>query len=414
MPTAYPIYSQPLMAKLIMARAMDTNERPSDSPLPEPIKEFNFLRGVLPAGLTYTNSSTERVYWDSTGTRRSAVANEPIFETLGGVAQGMRWEMEQRQNLATNSEGAAATWSVSNVTDAGTPIAGFSASLQFGDNSVQRSARKVISHTIDLTYTLSVFIQMDDGLAPALGTSASTGDFYLYGPDGGICTLNPTVTLVTGSLYRVSAGRTALGTASTLMGPIKATGQSARTFRIIGLQVETAASASSYIPTAGSAVTRQPDVLTATSISPWYRQDEGTILFEGIDSRSSSDSGAYGYAIFSDGTDANRITTRRSGLLANLAVVTASAIQASMNTANAYTAGSIFRAASAYQLNNFAVALNGGSAATDAGGTVPTVTALTLGQGNGAGTQAWMGYARRLSYYNTRLPNAIIQGLSRV
>ena len=189
MPTAYPIYSQPLMAKHIKARAMDTNERPSDSPLPEPIKEFNFLRGVLPAGLTYTNSSTERVYWDSTGTRRSAVANEPIFETLGGVAMGMRWEMEARTNLATNSEGAAATWTVSNVSDAGTPIAGFSASLAFGTNSVQRSAFKLLSVTSGTVYTVSVFVQMDDGGACCVGKRGFAHNLLHRVGDGGILRL---------------------------------------------------------------------------------------------------------------------------------------------------------------------------------------------------------------------------------
>lgn len=380
---------------------------------PSPAFSANFMSGSLPAGLTYTNSSTTRTYFGSDGLLKTAVANEAIFETLGGVFQGMRWEMEQRTNLATNSEGAAATWTVSNVTDAGTPIAGFSASLAFGDNSVQRSSRKAISHTTGLTYTVSVFVQMDDGLAPVLGVTTTSGDFYLYGTDGGACTVNPTITLIHGSIYRVSAGRTATTTTTTLIGLIKATTQSSRTFRVIGIQVEAAAFASSYIPTAGSAVTRQPDVLTATSISPWYRQDEGTVVFEGIASTpATTQRGIY---LFSDGTDNERISAyRASGLNGGVLVVDGGVTQADISTLSSIAQFSIFRHALAYKLNDVAGSVNNGTPVVDTSATMPTITALTMGQGNTAGTQAFMGYARRFSYYRTRFPDATIQGMSHV
>lgn len=376
---------------------------------PSPAFSANFMSGSLPAGLTYTNSSTERIYWDASGTRRSAVANEPIFETLGGVFQGMRWEMEQRTNLATNSEGAAATWTVSNVSDAGTPIAGFSASLAFGDNSVQRSSRKAISHTTGLTYTVSVFVQMDDGLAPVLGVTTTSGDFYLYGPDGGACTVNPTITLIHGSIYRVSAGRTATTTTTTLIGPIKATTQSARTFRVIGIQVEAAAFASSYIPTAGSAVTRQPDVLTATSISPWYRQDEGTILFEGILSNTLG-----GIYVFSNGTINERIGGYISPSTSSFFCVDGGVAQADLTTMGAVSLGVMSRHVGAYKINDFAGVLNAGTVRTDTSGTIATINQLKFGALTAANANPLMGYARRFDYYRTRLPDAQIQGMSRV
>lgn len=376
-----------------------------------PAYDLNFMGG-MPAGLTYTNSSTSRVYWDSTGTRRTAVANEPIFETLNGVAQGMRWEMEARTNLATNSEGAAATWTVSNVVDASTPIAGFSASLQFGNNSVARTSFKTITLSIGTAYAVSIFVEMDDGLAPVVGVNTVSGDFALY-TEATIHTAAATVTRVAGNIYRVSSARTATLGGARFCGVRKDTTQSARTFRVIGIQVEAAASTSSYIPTAGSAVTRQPDVLTASSISPWYNQSEGTVLFEGIASTPAT--AQRGMYLFSDSTDNERISGyRASGLNGGVLVVDGGVTQADISTLSAIAQASIFRHALAYKLNDVAGSVNGGTPVVDTSATMPTITVLTLGQGNTAGTQAFMGYARRFSYYNTRLPNATIQGLSRV
>lgn len=379
---------------------------------PSPAFDLNFLGG-MPAGLTYTNSSTARAYWDATGTRRTAVANEPIFETLGGVYQGMRWEMEARTNLATNSEGAAATWTLSNVTDAGTPISGFSASLAFGNNSVVRQAYKTPGLTLSTTYAVSIFVEMDDGNAPSVGVNTTTGDFCIVS-DGNFHTASASIQRIAANLYRVSSARTAtVGGASRNCGIIKYTTQSARTFRVIGIQVEAAASASSYIPTAGSAVIRQPDVLTATSISPWYRQDEGTVVFEGIASTpATTQRGMY---LFSDGADNERISGyRASGLNGGVLVVDGGATQADISTLSSIAQSSIYRHALAYKLNDVAGSVNGGTPVVDTSATMPTITGLTLGQGNTAGTQAFMGYARRFQYYNRRLTNSEIQGLSRV
>ena len=413
MPTAYKIYAQPLMAKPIMARKVVPTESPDDSPYAVPAQEYNFLSGVLPPGLTYTNSSTTRAYWDAAGTRQAAAANVPIFETLGGVLQGMRWEMEQRTNLATNSEGAAATWSTaSNVTDAGTSITGFSASLAFGDNSVGRTAYKT-AVTVDATrYTISAFVQMDDGLAPVVGINATSGDFSLV-IEGDVATLNATVQHIAGSLYRVSVGKVTVAPISNNNGILKYTTQSARTFRVAGIQLEAAASASSYIQTAAAAVTRQPDVLTATAITPWYNQSEGTVLFEGIVADVSVIRGIFG---FSDATGDQRNSgyiAASAGTLVQLVNVSA-VTQGQCVTANAVTAGSVFKSAFAYKANAFANTLNGGTVAVDNVGTVPTVDRLRLGDRFPTLLSPFMGYARRFQYYNTRLPNAQTQGMSRV
>ena len=94
-----------------------------------PAYDLNFMGG-MPAGLTYTNSSATRTYFGSNGLLKTAVANEPIFEynpvTL--ELRGMRWEMEQRTNLALYSTlpggGAAPTgWSQTIATGTSAPVA---------------------------------------------------------------------------------------------------------------------------------------------------------------------------------------------------------------------------------------------------------------------------------------------------
>ena len=54
------------------------------------------------------------------------------------------------------------------------------------------------------------------------------------------------------------------------------------TIRFAAPQMELGAFSTSYIPTSGSAVTREPDItkITGTNFSSWYNQNEGTIVYE--------------------------------------------------------------------------------------------------------------------------------------
>jgi len=162
-------------------------------------------------------------------------------------------------NLATNSDGNAATYTVSNTAD-GTAVPGFTNGIAFGDNSVQRSATKAISVTSGTTYSISFFIIMDDGNAPVVGTTNILGDFSIT--CNAVIATTKLERVIGSSVYRVSASIAAAATSSQPLGCIKYTGQSARTFRITGIQVETGLRATSYIATAGSTASRSADVLT--------------------------------------------------------------------------------------------------------------------------------------------------------
>jgi len=394
---------------------------------PSPAFSANFMSGSLPAGLTYTNSSTVRTYFGSDGLLKTAVADEPIFEydPLTLALKGMRWEMEQRTNLLLRSRDFTnAAWQGTGLTKTGGQTdasGGTSAVLLTGPSSgilIQavittasgahtfKIAAKGVSGTTAASFLVrNISTGTNDVIGvvnPIAGTitsgagwaSRSIGNgFYEY-------TFTTSITITAGNVLSFYYGQAGLA-------------PSGWNLIVDFAQLEAGSSSSSYIPTTSAAVTRQPDVLTATSISPWYRQDEGTVVFEGIASTPAT--AQRGIYLFGDGTDNERISAyRASGLNGGVLVVDGGVTQADISTLSSIAQSSIFRHALAYKLNDVAGSVNNGTPVVDTSATMPTVTALTLGHGNTAGTQAFMGYARRFDYYNTRLPNATIQGLSRV
>jgi len=254
--------------------------RPVTRAVSDTIRGFNprslFASGEQGIWLDPSDFST--LFQDSAGTTPVTAVGQPVGKILDKSGRGnhasqttsaSRPTVEARVNLATATEGAAATWNIlAQVVDAGTPISGFSTSLQFGDNATARTAYKTVPMVAGVTYTASVFIEMDDGLAPSPSTLTSSGDFRLICAGTGAGGILQT-TLVSGAIYRVSATITASSTANLNCGVTKATSQSSRTFRIAGIQVEE-----------GTAATTYQRVNTATDYvdvgAPRYLQLDGT------------------------------------------------------------------------------------------------------------------------------------------
>jgi len=365
---------------------------------PSPAFSANFMSGVLPAGLTYTNSSTTRTYFGSDGLLKTAAANEAIFEWIGGVLQGMRWEMEQRTNLALwNRDLTNAAWTSTN----GTPLKD-----QIGIDGVANSASSFAATAGNATCLQSI----------TSASAARVTSFFLKRITGtGTVNITQdngttwTAVTLTSAWQRFQVTATA---ANPIIGIRVVTSGDAVALDFA--QHETPATvASSPIPTTTAAVIRQPDVLTATSISPWYRQDEGTVLFEGI--HTATDAVDRGHYVFNDGTNANRIlSTKLTTNLTRGMIVALSSTQMGQSV-GAASADAVFRTAMAYKTNNSNYAVNGTLGTTDTSVTVPTITALTLGRDRAISTGGFfMGYARRFDYYRTRFPDATIQGMSRV
>lgn len=148
-------------------------------------------------------------------------------------------------NLLTMSEGDVSTYpSKSNVSDAPISIAGFDNSVEFGDNSVGRTAyKRNYTPTIWVTYNLSFFVEMEDGGVPVVGTSNANGDFRLIINNTGAS--NQIIAHISGNIYRVSGYVTAT-TVSEIFGCRKFNAQSNRKFKISGIQLTEGADLKPY------------------------------------------------------------------------------------------------------------------------------------------------------------------------
>ena len=181
---------------------------------------------------------------------------------------------------------------------------------------------------------------------------------------------------------------------------------------VVGLvqfaQLEVGGFATSFIPTAASPVARSADnaTMTGANFSSWYNATEGTVV---------SSWSALGFVLssmvasISDSGTTNVIQQLLgNSTIARFGVRTLGVDQAVLD--NTVTITAVNRMASAYKANDFALAVNGGTIATDAAGTIPVVD--RLGIGSRLGTLQLNGHIRSIAYYNRRLPNIQLQALS--
>lgn len=175
-------------------------------------------------------------------------------------------------------------------------------------------------------------------------------------------------------------------------------------------QLEERSSASSYVATGASAQSRSEDVPNV-GLGAWFSSTAGTIVFSG----SLSDAAANDRLVEVDAGD----TSTRLSVLWNTTlskpqfqVWSSGALQAAIAPGgNAVPLGNSFRVAVAYAANDFAISLDGSTAALDALGTMPTgLTTMRLGR------SIWgaQGLSRIESvvYYPTRLSDAELEALS--
>ena len=171
-----------------------------------------------------------------------------------------------------------------------------------------------------------------------------------------------------------------------------------------GRVIEAGAFPTSYIPTTTATATRAADVasIAGSNFSSWYNQTEGTLYWEG-DPFASSETGYFGVQ---DAGGTNFVRLSRAFNQARTVVTVSSVNQADLFI----TLGANNKFATAIKANNFALALAGGTVATDTSGTMPTVDRATIG--GGAFLGQLNGTIRRLTYWPQRLSNATLQALT--
>lgn len=368
--------------------------------------------------ITFTRSSGGGRF-NAAGQFEWLAANQPRFDydpvTL--QAKGILIE-EQRTNLLTQSE------FVNGVVDAptraglvsATAFAGFAGGLAIGyDGSTLTYAYKSISAIGSTQYSLSVFIRMDDGLAPTLGGATSISalnDFVLNIAGSIVPSADCTISNVGGGLYRVSAKLTTPATpANTHAGVLKYGSNSPRTFKITGYHLEVGAFPTSYIPTTNAQVTRSADVPSVNTLSPWYRADEGTLFVDGS-GRLGGAGGTANGALACIGT-----ATEYSALIQQTATaINATTRVGGVNTASiavAKSQGISAKSAFSFKQDSFSLAVNGVLGAQDTSGGLFNGIGAKLNVGNFGGAANFAnGHIREIRYYPRRLSDSELQQLT--
>ena len=390
--------------------------------------------------ITFTRASSA-TYFDSAGVLQSAAINAPRLDynpaTL--AARGLLIE-EQRTNSIRNNTMQGAV--------AGTP--GTLPTNWFTFTVLTGLTSQVVG-----TGTENGITYIDFRLS---GTPSSAGT-YLFGPEqstavaasnGQNWTTSSYVKLASGSLTGVSfelvvTERSAggeLARSSQAFTPTSATLSSQRitvtrtnnnastafelpfvqfnltgaaidiTLRIGLPQLEQGAFATSVIPTTTTALTRNADVASVNTLTPWFNSVQGTIFAEFLRSTTPAASTFPQFVNIDDGTINNRLALFTNSSRSLSAQVAIGGVFTSLTTGQTWTEGTTAKLALAYQALNHAASANGSSPVSNTAVNVPSgLTALRLGEQASSGA-AMNGWLRRITYYPRRLSNAELQSIT--
>lgn len=177
-------------------------------------------------------------------------------------------------------------------------------------------------------------------------------------------------------------------------------------------QLETGSFATSFIPTALTAVTRNADVatMTGTNFSDWYNASEGAFFCE----FTSFNANSRNVINISDNTTSNRMFVRySSGGSLQLASIISSVNEVTITPSGTSTLNTIYQPCVAYKLNSYSYAINGTSRGTDDTANVPTVNRMNIGSNHNATAEYLCGHIRQFYYYPQRLIDAEVVAFSK-
>lgn len=223
-----------------------------------------------------------------------------------------------------------------------------------------------------------------------------------------------TITSVGNNWYRLTVTGANNSTGNTICQTYIYANQQAGNFYIWGAQLEAGSFPTSYIPTTSSQATRAADVasMTGSNFSSWYNPAEGTIYSQFIRNGISSVA-QYAFAI-SDNTGNNVIRSLVAAPSINrvLEVVTNNSNQVMLDIGSAPAVGVTVKYSSAYKVNDFAAAVDGGTPSTDTSGTLPIVNRIYIGSSQDGTLRRLNGTISKIAYYPVRCTNAQLQALT--
>jgi len=359
----------------------------------------------LPFDIAFAQVEASDIATDYIATTTAAVSVGPVsglprLDYLNSSCPRLLLE-PQRTNLLTYSEQFDnAAWTkqtgitiTANTTETLDPSGYYGADKVVSTNGSTGFFQAGLSLNTTLSYTRTIYLKGAVG-----GETLKLKDPSGFGP-----TTNVTLT---NSWQRYEHKTTATGDA--YQGLWVDDISNGATIYAWGAQLEAGAYATSYIPTLSTSVTRVADLVSKTGISSLIGQTEGTIF---LDVRAVLDTTTNQDYSVSDGTTSNRALIRlnTSGLI-NAIGVFGGSIEFNMGT-TPYTAGSRYKIALAYKLNDIALYVNGVQAATDNTATI-SGTLSRFGFDVGTGVAPIVSPVNQALLFKTRLTNAQLAELT--
>jgi len=368
--------------------------------------------------VTNTRASSG-TFTDSAGTLQTAATNEPRFdhnpttgESLGLLVEEARTNLLQRSEEFDNASWNQPASSIATVTpNAQIAPNGTLTADTFTTVSGTPALFQAVACLASTAYTWSFYVK--------LGTMAAADFRFAVRDDTNgafIATdIAPSITPVTTEWRRVTyTFTTPVGCVLVRPYPYRFVPATyGTTVHIWGAQLEAGAFPTSYILNVNTplGVTRAADVvsITGSAFSSWYRQDEGTIYYDGTVSQ--------GLAAFpwfyniTDGTINNSIGTYQhtTGIYGTLSTG-GTAITPDATVLFGPVSGAAAKHALAVKTSDTRAAYNGTLSAAQTTTVMPVVNQLAIGQRvNG---NRMTGTIRRLTFFPQRLPNSTLQSIT--
>jgi hypothetical protein len=210
-----------------------------------------------------------------------------------------------------------------------------------------------------------------------------------------------TATVVGTGAYPARTTLTFTPTAGTLTVTVSGTVQYA--------QLEIGAFVTSYIPTVASQVTRTADVATiqGSNFYSWYNQNEGSTVVNVASFSNTINRGILQFE--SNSTNYIKTWWGGSGNAAFVTVLNTSS-QANITIAK-NTLNTFYKMANTYKVNDFMFYVDSLAGTPDTLGDIPITTQLKIGVETTV-TGYLNGHIKQISYYDIRLSNDVLQGLT--
>lgn len=385
--------------------------------------------------ITFTRASTA-TFFNSSGTLTTAAIDSPRLDynptTL--AAQGLLIEEARTNSIRNNTMQGAVAPSTFPTNWQSVIAAGLTATVV---GTGTQNGITYLDVRVNGTPAVSTYYNLvPDILVAGASGQTWTGSFWASLIAGSLSNTNANIEIresdaaqgflintltalpITSVLTRYSQART-LTNASTAFVSVRFVFQVTSglpvdfTLRIGLPQLEQGAFATSVIPTTTTALTRSADVASVNTLSPWYNSAAGTLFVQGILVGGAAATFPRMVALVGSNPDTDDIGiawAANTGTM-RFTVRAGAAAQADIPVGPSKTAESSFKVAGRYAVNDFQAAADGVLGTPDTTGTLPTITALSLGGPASFQPRASV-WLQRVTFYPRGLSNAELQAIT--